>query len=69
MTGPITPYQPISGPFVWTGPEMTQRDDWIHVLSGDEIAEIDAAIDAVQARGLGSWRSGRRTFRCPRWGR
>lgn len=64
----IEPFKPISGPFVWAGPEMTQRDDWIHVLSDAEIAEIDAAIDAVQARGVGIMEIGQADFPLPALG-
>lgn len=42
----------ITGPCVWTGPDMAQRTDWLHAFSPDEIKEIDSAIAAVKARGL-----------------
>jgi hypothetical protein len=50
--GPVTPFQPIAGPFVWTGPEMAKREDWLHVFTPGEIAEIEAAVAGVKARGL-----------------
>ncbi len=50
-SGPMTPFEPIRGPFVWTGPEMAARTDWIHEFGAPEIAEIEAAVAAVQARG------------------
>jgi Taurine catabolism dioxygenase TauD, TfdA family len=43
----------IEGPSVWTGPEMRKREaEWIYHLSPPEIAEIEAAMLAVYARGL-----------------
>jgi len=50
--GPLAPIQPITGPSVWTGPEMACRTDWLHILTSAEIAEIEAAVASVRARGL-----------------
>jgi Taurine catabolism dioxygenase TauD, TfdA family len=46
------PHPPITGPSAWTGAEMRVRSDWIRPFTPREVAEIDAAIEAVQAKGL-----------------
>jgi hypothetical protein len=46
---------PIAGPMVWHGRELATSTDWIHRLSAAALEEIDAALRAAQARGLG-WR-------------
>jgi hypothetical protein len=33
-------------PAAWYGPDMTDRDDWILKLTADDVAEIDAAVQA-----------------------
>jgi hypothetical protein len=45
----------IAGPMVWQGEELAASTDWIHHLSASAVEEIDAALRATQARGLG-WR-------------
>lgn len=47
--------KPIAGPMVWHGRELAGSTDWIRPLSAGAVEEIDAALRAVQARGLG-WR-------------
>lgn len=42
---------PISGPAAWYGPDMARRDDWVVVLSPDEIAEVEAAVRPLAAAG------------------
>jgi hypothetical protein len=53
MTGPDLPptHTPIEGPTVWQGSLIDYRKEGMHVLSADEIAEIDAAL--AHLRGLG----------------
>lgn len=41
------PGGPIEGPSAWRAYAMRESDEWIHVLTGDEIADIDAAIERV----------------------
>lgn len=43
---------PLDVPAAWLGEDLTPRTDWIHELTPAEIAEIDAAVRAVRARGL-----------------
>jgi hypothetical protein len=40
---------PVSGPGVWNGQQMRQREDWIVQLSSSDIAEIDQALTQVAA--------------------
>ncbi len=43
----------IEGPSAWIGAEMRERpSEWTYCLSPVEVAEIEAALTAVQARGL-----------------
>ena len=46
--------EPIAGACVWHGGEMAQSTRWQRRLSATQLAEIDAALDSVRARGL-SW--------------
>lgn len=39
---------PLAGRDVWAGADMAQRTDWIHVLSADEIADLQRAIRVVR---------------------
>src|SRR6476661_3980122 len=53
-TGVMTPSRRlIEGPSAWTGADMRGREaEWSYRLSPAEIAEIEAALKLVQARGL-----------------
>ena len=45
--------RPIEGPSAWVGADMRQREaEWRYLLSPAEVAEIEAAVQAVRARGL-----------------
>jgi len=44
--------RPVSGPFVWYGPEMAGRKDWIRPLSPAEVAELEAAVARLDASGI-----------------
>ena len=44
--------QPITGPAVWKGADFHGDDSWIHRLSADEVAEIDAGLAILRAKGL-----------------
>ncbi len=46
------PLRPVSGPQVWYGAEMTRRTDWIRPLSPAEIAELEAAVQRLDATGI-----------------
>ncbi|MBN9426668.1 MAG: TauD/TfdA family dioxygenase [Burkholderiales bacterium] len=36
----------------WRGPSMAKRSDWIHELTPQEIDDLDAAVQAVEQRGI-----------------
>jgi TfdA family taurine catabolism dioxygenase TauD len=59
----------IEGPSAWTGAELRGREgEWTYWLSAAEIAEIETAIRAVEARGLDMADVGRADFRLPTLG-
>jgi len=61
--------RPIEGPEAWRGEELARASDWIHPVSTAEQDELDAALRAVQRRGLG-WRElTREDFVIPRFAR
>lgn len=43
---------PLGGPAAWRGEDLARRDDWIVRLAPAEIAELDAALAALRARGV-----------------
>ncbi|NKB55859.1 MAG: TauD/TfdA family dioxygenase [Alphaproteobacteria bacterium] len=40
------------GDGAWRGPDMAQRDDWIHLLTDTEIRELETAADAAMDRDI-----------------
>lgn len=44
---------PLTGPSVWTGEDIKDSRRWIRDLSPSVIAELDQALTAIKARGLG----------------
>ena len=62
----VEPFQP--APTAWSGREMAANDDWIFPLTAARLAELEAAIEAVRARGLGILEIGRDDFPLPRLG-
>lgn len=45
------PSGPIEGPSAWYGRDLKEQDGWARSFSDPEIAELDAAMRAVKARG------------------
>ena len=43
---------PITGPAAWKGAELAGDTSWLHPLSAQQIAALDAALAQVKARGL-----------------
>ena len=43
--------KPIAGNYVWSGTDLARNDAWIHRLSNDEVAVIDAGITAFAKAG------------------
>src|ERR1700704_5871138 len=35
---------PVEGRAVWYGPEMVKRSEWVHLLSAEDVAEIESAM-------------------------
>jgi hypothetical protein len=61
--------QPITGPMVWRGEDLTRSTDWIRAITSTEVEELDGALRAVQGRGL-DWRNMTRDdFPLPRFSR
>lgn len=44
--------QPLTGPAAWRGTDIAHDPSWVHHLSPDSIAAIDAGLAALKARGL-----------------
>ncbi len=61
---------PLESPAVWTGREIVEsgETDWVHELSGLEIAEVLQAVARVRARGLDIAEIAPRNFELPRLG-
>ena len=51
----VTMAQPILGRVAWRGDELAASSDWMRILTTPELEEVDAALRAVQRRGL-AWR-------------
>ena len=65
---PPMPGGPIEGPDAWRADEMRERDDWVHVLSEAEIAEIEAATEAAGTDDRPIAGIGREEFPLPTFG-
>ena len=53
VTSVPMPNGPIAGPAAWYGKEMEASTEWVYVLSQAEISELESALYAVRAAGLG----------------
>ncbi len=61
--------QPITGASAWVGADMKKREaEWSYRLSAAEVAEIEAAVAAVRARGLDLAATTRADFSLPSLG-
>jgi hypothetical protein len=49
---PAAPGKPVVDPAAWTKEEMTASDEWIYHLTDEDIADLDAAIRGIEARGM-----------------
>ena len=43
--------EPLTGPSTWRGAELANDTSWIHHLTADMVAELDAAVAEVRRRG------------------
>ncbi|MDA0306814.1 MAG: TauD/TfdA family dioxygenase [Proteobacteria bacterium] len=59
---------PITGPSAWTRAELAADDGWIYPLAAADIAELEAAVDAVRAAGKALYAFGRDDFPLPTLG-
>jgi hypothetical protein len=60
---------PVTGPSAWIGADLRQRPaDWTYTLSAAEVAEVEAAVASVRARGLDIADLTRGHFPLPRFG-
>ncbi len=57
--------EPVTGPAVWYGRELARDESWIYRLSPKALAEVDAALQAVKARGLALEEIGKADFQLP----
>ena len=51
--------KPLTGPSAWHGRDLARSTDWIRPISAAAVAELDAALASVKARGL-AWADIRR---------
>ena len=56
-------------PAAWKPHVLAQTDDWKYTFNSGDIAEISAAVDAVQAQGLDLINLNRDSFHSPRFHR
>lgn len=62
-----TPLTKINHPAAWTAQSlMAQSDQWIYQLSEEDIAELDAALQQVKAKGLVVPKFGKQDFPMPK---
>lgn len=67
---PASAHRPlVQGPSVWAGPDMAKREaEWTYVLTPSDIAEVEAALASVTARGLDIAAIRKDDFPLPRFG-
>jgi hypothetical protein len=65
----MTSYAPLTGPSVWLGSEMALSGRWIRTLPSVGRDELEAALNAVQRRGLAWHDIKREDFPLPTLGR
>jgi hypothetical protein len=66
MSGPIHDQQ-VQHPSAWYGRDLVNDPSWLVHLTPQDLAEIAAAVRAVNAHGLTLGKSGAATFPCPNW--
>ena len=57
--------QPLTGPAAWRGSDLAGDNSWIHQLSPETIAALDAALAQVKQRGLSFPQFNREDFSLP----
>jgi hypothetical protein len=66
---PLMPMQPIEHAAAWRGTDFKSAGEFTHRLTDAEIAEIDAAVQAVTERGVDHVAIDRESFELPRLGK
>src|SRR3546814_16007165 len=57
--------RPITEASAWRSSEVATDDSWIYRFSPAELAELDAAVETVKARGLTAFVFGKEDFQLP----
>ena len=65
MAEPRMLTEPVTGPSLWTRKDFEGNDDWTWRLSAPELADLDAALCRVLARGLACAEFGLEDFALP----
>src|SRR5919106_932904 len=58
-------YRPIEAPYAWKGADMQHSTEWLRPFTPDELAEIDAALQAVKKSGIDLFDIDREHFPLP----
>lgn len=58
--------EPYDHPSAWRGPDMARRTDWLVRLDEADVRELDGALQAVRARGVGIPELGKAHVSVPR---
>ena len=66
---PPMPMHTIEGPAAWRGTDFKSTGDFTHRLTDPEIAEIDAAVEAIADRRIDLAAIDRQNFKLPRFGK
>lgn len=67
LRDPAAPMRPVVDPAGWHAEDLAANDDWIYTLSAEEVAEVRAAVESVERRGLDILQMGRADFALPRF--
>lgn len=62
---PRLPTRPVDDPAAWRPQQLAADKAWIHELSVAELDELNSAVEAVRARGLGACEFQRENFPLP----
>lgn len=66
---PAVLLKPVVDPAGWRPEALKSTDAWVYRLSATEIAEVESAVDGVEAAGLGLMEITTERFPLPRFGR
>ncbi|MCP5150233.1 MAG: TauD/TfdA family dioxygenase [Ectothiorhodospiraceae bacterium] len=66
MSSPEPLSRPFGGPGAWRPSDLETDGSWLFELDGEDLAELDAAVRSVRARGLEAEQFDREAFLAPR---